>query len=206
LKDKAWIGPATGILFLVVVIISFVVSGKEPPDVDSDTQKIVDFYVDNDSSLMIGAALQGLAITLLIFFGGFLRKVLRSAEGPDGWLSLVSFGGLLVLSAGLAFDATLVFMLADQADKVDPSFVQGGLALFNDDFIPMAVGAQVFLWSTGISILRHGALPKWIGWVMVVLGVVALTPAGFAAFIGMALLVPIMSVILTRRERSAATA
>jgi hypothetical protein len=50
-------------------------------------------------------------------------------------------------------------------------------------FVPSALGTLVFLipW---LSVLRHGALPKWLGWVALVLAVIAFTPIGFVAFIG----------------------
>jgi hypothetical protein len=41
---------------------------------------------------------------------------------------------------------------------------------------------------------------------MLVLGVIALTPIGFASFIGTALLILVISILLAVRARSAATA
>ena len=52
-----------------------------------------------------------------------------------------------------------------------------------DYFIPLAVGLSTFLLATGISAVRHGALPKWLGWVAIVLGIATYTPAGFFAFL-----------------------
>jgi hypothetical protein len=59
----------------------------------------------------------------------------------------------------------------------------------------------LLLLSLGISILRYGALPKWIGWVAILLTIVGFTPAGFAAFVGGAILILVISVILTLRAR-----
>ena len=53
--------------------------------------------------------------------------------------------------------------------------------------------------------LRSGVLPKWLGWVAVVLAVVGLTPVGFVAFIGAGLLIAVISVILAMRGRRAPT-
>ena len=78
-------------------------------------------------------------------------------------------------------------------------------ALWDNDFVPIALGVLLFLWATGISVVRSGALPKWIGWIMLLLGVVGLTPIGFAAFIGTALLILVISILLAVRARSAAT-
>jgi hypothetical protein len=49
-------------------------------------------------------------------------------------------------------------------------------------------------------------LPKWLGWVAIVLGVITVTPIGFAGFIGGMLFILIAAIILTMRERSAPAA
>jgi len=64
---------------------------------------------------------------------------------------------------------------------------------------------MVFLFSFGIAVVRSGALPKWLGWVAIALGIVALIPPiGFAAFIGTALIILIVSILLAVRARSEA--
>ena len=51
-------------------------------------------------------------------------------------------------------------------------------------------------------IVRYGALPKWLGWVAIVFGVVALTPFGFFAFLGGIVWILVVSIMLTMRARS----
>jgi len=72
--------------------------------------------------------------------------------------------------------------------------------------VPIALGILLFLWATGISVLRSGALPKWIGWVMILFAVVALTPIGFVSFIATAILILVISLLLAARARSAGPA
>ena len=48
--------------------------------------------------------------------------------------------------------------------------------LSNDFFFPFEIGLVVFALCTGLAIIASGALPKWLGWVMVVIGIVAFTP------------------------------
>jgi hypothetical protein len=200
--NREMLAPLTGVALIVVVILGFAIGG-EPPGADSSAEEIVDFYVDNDSSVMFGAALEGFAATLLIFFAGFLRQVLRAAEGEGHMLSAVAMAGAIVIAVGLAFDATLSFALAETAEDLEPASVQTLQALWENDFVPFAVGFQVFLLASGISILRHGALPKWLGWVAIVLAVIAITPIGFiAAGLGTVWIL-IVSVISTLRLRSA---
>ena len=76
-----------GVGFVVVLIIGFLVGG-EPPDVKNPAQEIVDHYVDNKDSVQIGVGLELIAAALLLFFVGYLRKVLRAAPGEGGMLPL----------------------------------------------------------------------------------------------------------------------
>jgi hypothetical protein len=84
--------------------------------------------------------------------------------------------------------------------------VQSLQALWDNDFLPIMLGVLAFLWATGISVIRSGALPKWLGWVMILLGIVGVTPIGFVAAIGSAILVLVLSILLSLRARSRASA
>jgi hypothetical protein len=203
MKKDYWWAPLTGVAFVVVAIVAFAVGG-EPPGADEPAQSIANHYRDNDTAAMVGAALIGVAGTLLIFFAGFLRRALHEAEGESGVLSLVAFAGAVVLATGVAIDAMLTFAMAEAADKIQPAQLQTLQAVWDNDFMPMALGLQVFLLAAGLSIVRHGALATWMGWLAIVLAVTAITPAGFIAFMGGALWVLAASVMLALRARGAA--
>jgi len=200
-NKNEWLVPLTGVAFIVVGIISFIIGG-EPKSADDPVQEIVDFYVDNKDSVMIGAFIGVGASVLLIFFANYLRKVLRAAGGEGETLSLVSFIGLVVVAIGFAIDGTILVALAEAADDIEPTSVQTLQALWDNDFLPIQLGVLTFLWSTGIAVVRTGALPKWLGWVMIVLAVAGVTPIGFVAAIGTALLVLVISIMLSLRARS----
>jgi hypothetical protein len=196
-----WLAPLTGVGFVVLTIIGFVIIG-EPPDAGEPAEEIVEHYTDNKDSIMAGTFIGLPGIALFVFFFGYLRQVLREAEGPGGILSLVAFAGALVIAVGAAIDGTISFALADRADDISPESVQTLQALWDNDFLPFVLGQQLLWWSVGLSILRHGALPKWLGWVAIVFGVASLTPAGFFAFLGGAIWILIVSVMLVQRARS----
>ena len=200
--SKLWWTPLTGVLFVIVVVVSFTIAG-EPPDVEDPVQEIVSHYTDDKDAIFTGAILSGIAAALLIFFAGILRQALRAAEGPDGVLSLVSFAGAVVVAIGATIDSTISIALAEAADDIEPTAVQALQALWDNDFLPFAMGNLVFTLATGLSIVRHGALPKWVGWIGIVLGVVSLTPVGFFAFFGAGIWILIISVILTLYARQA---
>jgi hypothetical protein len=200
-RNREWLVPLTGVAFIVLGIISFVIGG-EPESADEPVREVVDYYVDNKDSIQIAAFVGLAASLLLIFFGAYLRKVLQAA-GPEGeMLSLVSFLGLVVVGIGFAIDTTISFALAEAADDIDPVAVQALQALWDNDFLPIALGLLMFLWATGLSVIRSGVLPKWLGWVMILLGILGFTPIGFVAFIGSAILVLVLSILLSVRARS----
>ena len=205
MKSDHWWAPLTGVAFLVVVIIGVVVMGQ-PPDSNHPAAEIANFYRDNESSIQLSAALITLAVLLLIFFAGYLRRELRQAEGEGGVLSLVAFSGALVLAVGAAFDATIAFAMADAADHIQPAQMQTLQALWDNDFMPMALGTTVLLLAAGLSIVRHRALAPWMGWVAIVLAVIGLTPAGFVAFLGGGVWIAVASVMLALRARGSAAA
>ena len=204
-SSKGWLVPLTGVAFVVVAIISFIVGG-EPKDASHPATEIVNWYLDHKDSVEASSFIGVAATVLLVFFGAYLRDVLRVAAGGADMLSLVSFIGVVVIAIGFAFDTTIQLAIAERADDIDPIAVQSLQALWDNDFVPIALGVLLFLWATGISVVRSGALPKWMGWIMLLLGVIALTPIGFASFIGTALLILVISILLTVRARSAATA
>jgi len=203
-RSKEWLVPLTGVAFILVGIVGFLIGG-EPKSADEPVNEVVDFYLDNKDSVQIGAIFGVAAGAILIFFGAYLRKVLRAAAGEGEILSLVSFIGLVLVALGFAIDGTIAFSLAEAADDIDPIAVQSLQALWDNDFLPIMLGVLAFLWATGISVIRSGALPKWLGWVMILLGIAGVTPIGFASFLGAAILVPVIGILLSLRARSAPT-
>jgi len=193
---RGWLVPLTGIAGVVILLAGFFIGG-EPPDLSDDrAREFVDFYSDNQDRLFLGAAFQGVAVTLLVFFFACIRRLISAAEGGRGILASVAFGGGLIFAAGGAFDATLTFAMAETAEDIPPQSLLALSALFENDFVPLAVGLQLFLLGVGLAAWRFGVLPKWLAGIALLLGVIAVTPIGFVSFIAMVLWIPITSILL----------
>ena len=190
------IGPLTGILFVVLVIVAFAVGG-ETPDVDDSARKVVDFYVDNDSQQQIAAGLLALGCVALLFFLGSLRTALRAAAGDEGGLSTVVLVGGVMIAVGVSIFAGIGFTLGDAADDLPASATMALNALNSDLFFPVAVGTAVFNLGLALAILRHGGLPRPLAWLALVVGITGLTPAGFFAFVATGIVVVWASIALT---------
>jgi hypothetical protein len=197
------IGALTGVAFLVLAIVGALIAG-EPPSADNPVQEIVDHYSDNETSIYVGSFVLVAAAVLLVFFGAYLRSVLSAAEGSGGILSALTLVGTAIVAIGIAIDTTISIALVEAVDDIEPAAVQSLQALWDNDFVPFALGTLVFLIATGLSILRYGALPKWLGWVALVLAVIGFTPIGFIAFLGTGIWIVIVSVMLAVRAQPVA--
>jgi hypothetical protein len=190
----------TGLAFIVLAAIGAFVTGEEPPNPSDDSvQEIIRYYNEKDTEIWISAWLSGLAAVSLVFFGGYLAKVLRRASGPGHMLSSVALAGLTIVAVAAAFDAAVNIALVEAADDIQPAAVQSLSALWSNDWPMFVVGAAIFMLAAGLSIVRHGGLPRWMGWVAILLGVVALTPLGFVGFLGAGLWIAVASVMLYLR-------
>jgi hypothetical protein len=202
-RSKEWLVPLTGIAFIVLLVVSFLVAG-EPKDATHPPNEVAQWYIDNKDSAEIGAFIGTVAAALVIFFGAYLRKVLAAAEGEPSMLPILVVIGLSIVAVGGAIDNMLLFATAERADDIPATSVQTIQAIWDNDFLPLFLGVLVFNWAVGISVLRSGALPKWMGWAAIVFGVISLAgPLGFAGTIGAALWILVASIMLSLRARSA---
>jgi hypothetical protein len=120
-------------------------------------------------------------------------------------LSPLILAATVIMVGGAGLDMTLSVSLAEAADDIDPVAVQALQAFWDNDFVPVAIGAELLFLSVGLSIVRYGAMPKWLGWVALVLAVVGVTPVGFVAFPLGGLWLIIVSIMLAVRANRAAT-
>jgi hypothetical protein len=198
--------PLTGIIFVVLVVLAVIIGG-ETPDVDDSTVSVVKWWQDNDTSQIWANAIAGWSTIFLVWFGGSLRAALRRTEGEPGRLSVVSFGGALLMAAGLLAFASFGFAAADVADDVPdvaPAVIQTLSVLNSDFFLLVAGGTGLFMIATGVAVVRFGALPTWMGYVAVVIGLAAVTPIGFFAFLATGIWIVIASVLLYQRGQPSA--
>jgi hypothetical protein len=198
--------PLTGVVFVVLIVLAFLIGG-DTPDFDDSGEEVISFYTDNEGSQFVSAILGAYAALFLVFFASVLRGELRRGEEGPGVLSTISFAGALLLAVGgLAF-AGFTFTLADLADESpDPGAMQALNALNSEFFFPVAVGIAAFLIGAGIATLRGGGLSRWLGWVAIVIGVLAVTPIGFFAFLAALAWVLVVSIMLAREPAGPAAA
>jgi hypothetical protein len=204
LAEQRWhtLAPLTGVLFVVLVVAAFIIGG-ESPDIDDSPQEILDFYRDNDSDQVWAGALLAWGTLAFLFFLGVLRSALQAAEGGVARLSAVAFGGGLVLALGMLSFAGFTFVLGDAADDLTPEAAQALHLLNSDFFFPVAIGLGALMISTAIIAIRSKVLPGWLAWITLLIGIAAITPIGFFAFLVFGLWTLVVSLLLWRAGAAA---
>jgi hypothetical protein len=187
--------PLTGVVFFVLVATLFAISG-DTPDADDSTQQVVSYWSDHDTRTIITAIMGSVAALFLVWFAGSLRSALLRAEGGEGRLSTVSFAGAVILAIAILIGSNIDFAIADTVGDVPAGVTQTLSAYDSDFFFPFIGGFVLMIFAAGLCALRFGALPRWLGWIAVVLGVLGVTPIGFFALLGGVVWIGVVGVVL----------
>lgn len=194
------LAPLTGVLFAVLVIGAVFTSGEETPKASAGVAKVLAFYTKNRSEIETSGILFALAFLVLVLFAGALRSYLRRTGSADGLGALVLAGGILM--AGGAITGTgLEYGIAHNLHSLSPQAVQTLNFISQELFLPVLAGAFILAICSGLAILGGAALPRWLGWVAIVLAIVVLIPpASFPALIGFMVWSIIVSILMYRRS------
>jgi hypothetical protein len=193
-----WFGIAAVVCALLAIII-----GGETPGVHDSTAKIVDFYDDTGAQLTTSGFI-ALTALFFTFFAAALRARVREVESLS---TLIMVGGAL-FALGLAILAGIQFTITDLVDTdkhIDPGALQALNAANTDLFFPTVLGLAVFYFSTAVAILSTATLPRWFGWVTLVLAILSVAgPLGFLAFVLTLPWTLVASILLMRTPQATA--
>jgi hypothetical protein len=170
-------GAATGIVFVVLSLVGFIVF-PTPPDLNSPAQDWASYFLGHHDGVRASIVLLAVAMFFFIWFLGTLTSVLRIATGTPRLPSIAFAGGILgaaCLLVGLSAEAVAAF----RPQGVDPLITRA----MNDIFVMVGVAAipafVAFFAATAVVILRTGAFPAWVGWLLVIAA--AVQPLTFGA-------------------------
>src|SRR5215208_4306618 len=201
------LAPLTGIVFVVLLFLAFVVVEGETPDIDDSAQTITSFYNDDQGKHIAAIVLVALSSLFLAVFTVSLREFLRAPGGGDFWPNVVLVGGTACV-AGLLVAVGVHLALVEGGDKnISPDAMVALNAIDADDFFAFATPLGIMMLGAGGATLRAGAvLPRWMGWAAIVLFVVFFTPIGFAAFALSGIWIIMASVLMYQRGGAATPA
>jgi hypothetical protein len=203
--DTRRVLPLSGVAFVVLAVLAVVVLGGDTPANDASGAEVLSFYDAHSVRQGVAAFVFAVSVPFLVFFGVSLATT-AWPEGADRrpvW-QYVLIGGSALAGAVLLMSAWVHFALADGADnKLSPEALQGLNVLDADSWIAFNAGLGVMmLGAAGCVIPRvRAALPTWLGWTALVLGIALFIPfADFIALILTLLWLIVVSVMLFRRS------
>ena len=159
---------ASGITFVVLVILSIVFGGEETPDWAAPATEYAQFNGAHADSAQLGSLFLLLAALELLVFAGYLRGELgRYEQAARGFARAAStaFGGGIVAAVGLALTALMTAVAVSQVADTPPEIVRSLHQISYATFGLASLGLVVLLSAGSLLALRTPALPSWIGWV-----------------------------------------
>jgi hypothetical protein len=199
--------PITGILFGVLLALALWLTSKEPSDTASAKQVFAYWSSHGGGKMWLSILGLELAAVLLVTFGAALRAAIRSGEGATATYSSLVFGGAILAAMGFATTSILPAAAGRAAaDKAAEPGAQTAVYAIEQlrswDWLMWTPGLTVMLVAAGLGGLRAHALPRWVSWTAIVLGVAFFTPLGFFAFFILPPWMIVTGVVLYRRQRA----
>jgi len=172
------LGAATGILFVVLLMVSIFMVPTSP-DVNASPGTIAGYYSDNRTAILVSGYIGGLAVPVFLWFLGSLFQTLRRAEGEHARLSIVCLGGGIATAAiallSAIFSTTLAWSSALRGDggAVRSLFL---MSTFSLQFVFFAIAT--FVAAASVLMIRTGVVHRWIGEAGVLFAMLMLVGAG----------------------------
>jgi hypothetical protein len=179
MSNRSW--RVAGILAIGYVVLAFVGSGMENVGalLGTGADAVRTQYTQADlSRAMAGGYLEALAALAFLAVAAFLYRVTGREREPAGWLSLTVFGSavLYAVPTGLAAGAAALYG-AHHGAGTDTVTALNDLRNFSFflGFLPLGLFTCLV---AALALPRTGALPRWVGWIGL--------PVGIAQFVGAA--------------------
>ena len=201
-------GPVAGVLAVVLTVISLVITGEDSPEFMDDPDKITAYYADDPGKLIGGYFLDGLGTVLLIVFAAALYVRLGGVR--RGLLPPAAFGGAIGMCAMFMLFDVANLAASFRAEEDDQIAADAATALNDLSWAALGAGATlfaaVFVGCAALSALGSGVLPRWLGYVSLVLAVgLLIGPIAFMFLPVLLLWIVVVSVLMWMEPRTADT-
>ncbi len=193
------LAPLTGVLFGVIVVVAAFTNNSETPEASASAAKVVSYYASHRSEIETSGILFAIAFLVVVLFAGALRSYLRRTAAAEGLGALVLAGAIL-MAAGAISATGLEYGLAHNLHDLSPETAKTLNFISSELFLPVLAGGFIFGVCSGLAILRGAALPKWLGYAAIVIGIATLVPpASFPALLAFVLWSIVVAILMYMR-------
>jgi len=171
-----------GVVFAVLFAGVFFLTANQP-GAGASGAAVVSYYHAHRVAETAAVFTIAVSAIVFIFFLSSLRRTLGLTPEARQLTSIVTAGGAIYVS-GLLLTGALTVALVDASHYRLPAAAQTLNVLSADDWVPVVAGLSIVALGTGVAALRAAALPRWLAWASIGLGVLAVAgPLGGVAFI-----------------------
>jgi hypothetical protein len=194
--------PLSGAAFVILILANVLVLGSDTPDSDSSAASVASYYKAHESREVVGAFIFAATVPLILFFGASLALASwpTAAGRRPVWQVVLAAGSALTALAFLVA-ATIHFALADAADTVTASTLQGINVIDGDIWILFNSALGVMMLGAAGSLIPSAKPYRLLGWIALVLGIALFIPfADFFALLLTGIWIIAVSIMLYRRQ------
>jgi hypothetical protein len=186
-ERRAW---AAGIVFVGALLAETLISAGLPINQDDSPAKIAGALRDHRNTVLIAAYLSVVYAVAFVIYLAKLHDLLRDVTQLPRFLpTLVLIGGVLLVALHGVSDIGIYGLLGGKIATYAAQHDQGlaytlYLLTFALDSVGDAFGS-VFLVAGGLLVIQSRVLPRWLGWVSVIGGILLFLQAfGLGGVIG----------------------
>jgi hypothetical protein len=204
-------GAGLGVVGVALWVVAFAF-GSSSPDTEDGDSTITSWYASSShqNSQIIAFFVFVAGVLCVIGFYGALRERLADAEPTPARIGQLAFGAGL-LSAAFEVIAIIAFVAPAfvASDTGSTDVLPSTFRILNDMgysawVVATMIGA-IAVWATSAVVLRSRALPRWFGWLGVVVGLVQLFAIFFIPILVYWAWIALASILFVIRGASPAT-
>ena len=163
------LAPLSGVVFVALMVTVFFL--PSPPDTNASGVKVIAFYRHHHTAIYVAAAVLGFAGAALTLYLASVADFLRRSGST--LLATTTVIGAGIAAAGMFLGAGAVVAVNDGPQNFTPDVARSLNVVQSDLFWPMALGGlAIATLSMGVAMLRTRALPKALGIITTIVGVV----------------------------------
>jgi hypothetical protein len=172
---------ATGAAYVVLTVVGNALeTGNGDPQ--GGAAILADLRVGRSPMEDVGVIMGVLGVAAFLIFVGYLYRVLRRAEGADGWGAVVALGAGLLMTAVKLSSATAMLASEAHPGQLTPDLARVLNDIGGGGFVISGYLSGIFVAAAAGSALVSRALPRWLSITGLVVGVLSVA-AGAAGII-----------------------
>jgi hypothetical protein len=154
----------SGIIGVLMLVISFNINPGPPPG--ATYEKLLAFGLQYYNSILLGAWLQTIGPFLIILFAFSLVFASGAEKSISGWM--VFFGAAVLMMISLI---EITFYIAVLFKDPPVGSLIGLHIIYAVQHLYFIIGAPGLFIPLGMVVLGSNALPKWMGWSAIFMGI-----------------------------------